>query len=148
MKVSRCTQGQNSESAFFSMGRIETFLLFCGRNRKCGFRYIIECICACVHAQSVWLFAISWTVAHQALLSMEFSRQEYWSRLPFPYSEDLPNLRIRPVVFYFSCTGRHFFFPLSHPGSPDLRDCQIPFIVEYTVWSQWTKSWYDWCIRF
>ena len=30
------------------------------------------------------LFAIPWTVAHQAPLSMEFSRQEYWSGLPFP----------------------------------------------------------------
>ena len=32
----------------------------------------------------VWLFVIPWTVAHQAPLSMEFSRQEYWSVLPFP----------------------------------------------------------------
>ena len=30
------------------------------------------------------LFAIPWTVAYQAPLSMEFSRQEYWSGLPFP----------------------------------------------------------------
>ena len=32
----------------------------------------------------VWFFVIPWTVAHQAPLSMEFSRQEYWSGLPFP----------------------------------------------------------------
>ena len=32
----------------------------------------------------VWLFATSWTVAYQASLSMGFSRQEYWSGLPFP----------------------------------------------------------------
>ena len=32
----------------------------------------------------VWLFVIPWTVAYQAPQSMEFSRQEYWSRLPFP----------------------------------------------------------------
>ena len=32
----------------------------------------------------VWLFATPWTVAHQAPPSMEFSRQEYWSGLPFP----------------------------------------------------------------
>ena len=36
----------------------------------------------CVHAQS--LVAIPWTVAHQAPLSMGFSRQEYWNGLPFP----------------------------------------------------------------
>ena len=34
-----------------------------------------------------------WTVAHQAPLSMELSRQEYWSRLPFPPPEDLPDPR-------------------------------------------------------
>ena len=44
----------------------------------------------------VRLFAIPWTVAYQALLSMEFSRQEYWSRLPFPSQEDLPDPGIKP----------------------------------------------------
>ena len=34
----------------------------------------------------VWLFATPWTVACQAPLSMGFSRQEYWNRLPFPYT--------------------------------------------------------------
>ena len=38
----------------------------------------------------VWLFASSWTVAHQAPLSMGFSRQEYWSGLPCPPPGDLP----------------------------------------------------------
>ena len=37
------------------------------------------------------LFEIPWTIAHQAPLSMEFSRQEYWSGLPFPSPGDLPN---------------------------------------------------------
>ena len=36
------------------------------------------------------LFAAPWRVAHQDLLSMEFSRQEYWSGLPFPSLGDLP----------------------------------------------------------
>ena len=36
-------------------------------------------------------FAPSWTVARQAPLSMGFSRQEYWSELPFPSPGDLPN---------------------------------------------------------
>ena len=36
------------------------------------------------------------TVAHQAPLSMEFSRQEYWSRLPFPSPEDIPDAGIKP----------------------------------------------------
>ena len=37
-----------------------------------------------------------WTVACQALLSMEFPRQEYWSGLSFPSSGDLPNPGIKP----------------------------------------------------
>ena len=44
----------------------------------------------------VRLFATPWTVAHQAPLSMGFSRQEYWSRLPFPSPGDLPNPGIEP----------------------------------------------------
>ena len=39
----------------------------------------------------VGLFASPWTVAYNAPLSMGFSRQEYWSGLPFPSPEDLPN---------------------------------------------------------
>ena len=45
---------------------------------------------------SVWLFAAPWTVAHQAPLSMGFSRQEYWSGLPFPSPGDLPDPGIEP----------------------------------------------------
>ena len=40
--------------------------------------------------------ATPWTVACQAPLSMEFSRQEYWSGLPFPFPGDLPDLGIEP----------------------------------------------------
>ena len=43
------------------------------------------------HFSRVRLFATPWTVAHQAPLSMGFSRQEYWSGLPFPSLGDRPN---------------------------------------------------------
>ena len=42
------------------------------------------------------LFVTPWTVAHQASPSMEFSRQEYWSGLPFPSSGNLPHPGIKP----------------------------------------------------
>ena len=42
------------------------------------------------------VFATPWTVGYQAPQSMEFSRQEYWSGLPFPSPGDLPNPRIEP----------------------------------------------------
>ena len=45
----------------------------------------------------VRLFATLWTVAHQASLSMGFSRQEYWSGLPCPTPGDLPDPGIKPV---------------------------------------------------
>ena len=44
----------------------------------------------------VRLFVTPWTVAHQAPPSMEFSRQEYWSGLPFPSPGDLPDPGIKP----------------------------------------------------
>ena len=44
----------------------------------------------------VRLFATPWTVAYQAAPSMGFSRQEYWSGLPFPSPGDLPNPGIEP----------------------------------------------------
>ena len=54
-------------------------------------------------------FATPWTVAHQAPLSMEFSRQEYWSGLPFPTSEDLPNSGIEPTSLASPALAGEFF---------------------------------------
>ena len=45
----------------------------------------------------VQLFATPWTVAHQAPPSKGFSRQQYWSGLPFPSPGDLPNPGIEPM---------------------------------------------------
>ena len=50
---------------------------------------------ACV-VSHIWLSATPWAVAHQAHLSMEVSRQEYWIGLPFPPPGDLPNPGINP----------------------------------------------------
>ena len=54
-------------------------------------------MCCAQPFSPVWLFATPWTVAHQAPLPMEFSRQEYWSRLPFSYSRGLPDSGIKPA---------------------------------------------------
>ena len=54
-------------------------------------------MCVCVKSLSmVRLFVTPWTIAHRAPLSMEFSRQEYWSGLPFPSPVDLPDPGIKP----------------------------------------------------
>ena len=56
------------------------------------------CVCVCVCALShVRLFATPWIIAHQAHLSVGFSRQEYWSGLPFPSPGGLPDPGIEPV---------------------------------------------------
>ena len=56
------------------------------------------CVSACAHLFSrVQFFATSWTVAHQAPLSVRFSRQEYWSGLSFPPPGDLPDPGIKPT---------------------------------------------------
>ena len=65
----------------------------------------------------VQLFATSWTVAHQAPLSMEFSRQEYWSRLPVPPSRVLPDRGIEPMSLA-SSPLQGDSLPLHHLRSP------------------------------
>ena len=67
----------------------------------------------------VWLFANSWIVAYQAPLSMEFSRQEYWSGLPFPSPGDLPNPGIKPR----SPTWQADALPSEPPGKPCVWVC-------------------------
>ena len=56
--------------------------------------YVCECVCVCTLSH-VQLFAAPWTIDHQAPLSMEFSRQEHWSGLPFPSPGDLPHPEIK-----------------------------------------------------
>ena len=54
------------------------------------------CVCVLSLFSHVRLFGIPWTEARQAPLSMEFSRQEYWSGLPCPPAGDLPDPGIKP----------------------------------------------------
>ena len=58
-----------------------------------------------------------WTVVYQAPLSMGFTRQEYWSELPFPSLGDLPNPGIEPV----SPALAGGFFTTGPPGKPKAR---------------------------
>ena len=55
------------------------------------YEFFIYFTCVCYPLSRVRLFVTPRTVAHQASLSMEYSRQEYWSGLPFPSPEELPN---------------------------------------------------------
>jgi len=70
--------------------------------------YFLCCVCA----KSLWscpLFVTLWTIGLKAPLSMGFSRQEYWSGLPFPSAEDLPNPGIKPTSLMSSALAGAFF---------------------------------------
>ena len=72
------------------------------------------CVCVLSHVQ---LFVTPWTVTCQAPLSMEFSRQECWSGLPFPSPGDLPDTGIETVSSCVS-TLTSGFFTTAPPGKP------------------------------
>ena len=61
------------------------------------------------HISSIWLFATLWTVAHQAPLSMGFSRQEYWSGLPCLPPGNLLNPAIEPEYLLSPALAGRFF---------------------------------------
>ena len=73
----------------------------------------------------VRLCATPWTVAHQAPLSMGFSRQEHWSGLPCPPPEDLPDPGIKPESLT-SPASSGAFFTSSATYIPTLTPCEEP----------------------
>ena len=68
----------------------------CEEAEKTEVRVSIKLNFVCVLSHSV-MSVTPWTIAHQAPLSMGFSRQEYWRGLPFPPPGDLPDLGIEPA---------------------------------------------------
>ena len=79
----------------------------------------------CQLLRHVWLFVTPWTLTCQAPLSMELSREEYWSRFPFPPPGDLPpTLGLNPGLLH--C--RWILYRLSHQGSPKALRC--PFYTK------------------
>ena len=90
-----------------------------------------------MHAQSltgVNSFQPPWTVAHQAPLSMQFIRQEYWSGVPFPTSGDTPKsgtISVSPE----SLALAGGFFTTERPGEPPYHNIYIPQIVTILITS-------------
>ena len=87
-----------------------------GQNKYWGYLWCDVKSLSCVR-----LFATPWTVAYQAPPSIGFSRQEYWSRLPFPSPGALPDPGTEPVspalAGGFLTTeppGKHFLFSLTN----------------------------------
>ena len=65
-------------------------------------------------------FVTPWAMAHQALLSMEFYRQEYWSGLPFPSPGDLPDPGIEPASLVSPALAGGFFTTMPS-GKPTFK---------------------------
>ena len=93
------------------------------------------------HVSRVWLFETPRTVAHQAPLSMGFSRQEYWSGLLFPPTGDLPHPGIKPT-FPMSPALASKFFTTKPPGKPNFY-CLSMWIISnllsllvHDLWAQ------------
>ena len=80
----------------------------------------------------VWLFATLWTVAHQAPLSMGFSRWEYWSGLPCPPPGDFPYPGIEPMSSAAPALQADSL-ALSHQGSPLLFPTWEQIIMYYSI---------------
>ena len=73
----------------------------------------------CAVLNCVWLFAVSWTEAHQPPPPMEFSSQEYWNGLPFPTPGDLPSPGLKPASLA-SPVLLGSFFTTDLPGKMEL----------------------------
>ena len=80
---------------------------YCAKWNKWDTRLHIVCVLS--HFSHVGFLATPWTVAYQTSLSMGFSRQEYWSGLPFPPPGDLPNPGIKPASLSSPILAGRFF---------------------------------------
>ena len=95
------------------------------------------CMLSCFRC--AWLFVTLWTVACQALLSLGFSRQEYWSELPSPPPGDLPDPGIEPwspmspeLISRFFASWATWDAPWwPHPG---LTTSQTPHLLIISPW--------------
>ena len=97
------------------------FLFFWKRNTVVFFFFFPLCpispMCVLSCFSRVPLFATTWTIARQAPLSMGFSKQEYWSGLPWPPPWDLSNPGIKPTSLLSpALVGGSL--PLVPPGKP------------------------------
>ena len=93
---------------------------------------VCVCVCVCQLPSHVLLFETPQTVAHQASLSMEFSRQESQSGLPFPSPGDLPNSGFE----LWSPALQADSLSLSHQGSPNIYiNIYILYNIIYTTFN-------------
>ena len=87
----------------------------------------------------VTLFVTQFTVSHQAPLSVEFPRQEYWSEVPFPSAGDLPHPGIKPASYVSPALAGGFFTTVP-PGK--LPACYIQTFMNQSLAASLAPSFY------
>ena len=112
---------------------VGTFLLVAGSTdlipgQEPGIPHVHVYVCVLSHVQ---LFVTPCTVAHQAPLSMEFSRQEYWSALPFASPGDLPGLNPHLLCLLYWQVGS---LPLAPPGKSEYLMVKGPKRKREAIW--------------
>ena len=98
-------------------------------NLSCIFKWVKSLIC-------VRFFATPWTVVYQAPPSMGFSRQEYWSGLPFPSPGDLPN----PGIDLGLLHCRRQFFSIPKNFLPKRWDIEPPCMFQEVNKKQYMRT--------
>ena len=89
----------------------------------------LEWSCMLTPFSRFWFLGTPWTIAHQALLFMGFSRQGYWNGLPFPSPRNLPDPGIKPTSL-MSLTFAEDCLPLVPPGKANAQKIW-PIIFNY-----------------
>ena len=103
-----------------------------GEKIKMPLSLLSHCACVLICFSRVQPFVTPWTVACQAPLSMGFSRQEYWSGLPFPSPGALPHLGIKPGLLHCQ-VGSLALAPTREPHKYVLIRNQINF-CQFTIY--------------
>ena len=105
---------------------------------RCSTRYVCACMLSCFSC--VQLFATLWTIAHQALLSMGLTRQEYCSGLLCPPPGIFPT-KDQTHLSCVSCIGRQVLYHYCHLGSPIsmylISNCHLNFHFPNSLWWKW-----------
>jgi len=97
---------------------------------------VCVCVCVCVSRSVTSDFVTPWTVAHQTPLFMGFSRQKFWSELPFPSPGDLPDPGIQPISPTFPADSL-----LSEPPGKPYAPVTSKFSLCSSSFRMWGTSW-------
>ena len=94
----------------------------------------------------VWLFATPWTIAHQAPLSMEFLRQEYWSKMAFSSPEDLPDPGIKSDPWVRKI-GRQILYQWATWEATKINSSSQMYFANVSILRYWWGNFRKWNLK-